>query len=152
MWIKVRKKNGIVCARFISSEILDEGIIQATGIELMELVEAASEHKKLLLDFKNVRFMSSAMIGKLVLLNNKARDHGITLKFCNISRDVLEVFNMTRLDRTFRIIREEDLDAGEWREDPNDDDDRSGSAGVFAKLPKHPSSGGGHAIPPRDES
>ena len=41
--------------------------------------------KKLLLDFTGVSFMSSAMIGKLVLLHKKCKSAEILMKVCNIS-------------------------------------------------------------------
>lgn len=151
MWINVRMVDNVVIANFVSANMLDEDLIQQTGFELMQLISMAAEHKKLLISFQGVLFMSSAMIGKLVLLNKKAKSCGIDLKFSDLSPNVLEVFTIARLDRTFRILRDEDREAERWREDSDDDDDRSGNAGVFAKLPKHPSSGGAHAKPPNVE-
>ncbi len=153
MWLKIRVIDGVVCVYFTSAKILDEATIQQTGTELMQVVEQASKGKKLLLNFQGVQFMSSAMIGKLVLLNKKAKAQGIDLKFCDISPNVLEVFKITGLTTVFRI--QKDYDKEDWKDDDDEEDDDnndSGNTGVFAKLPKHPSSGGGHAIPPRDGS
>jgi hypothetical protein len=91
-----------------------------------------------------VAHFTSAMIGKLVLLNKAAKHRGVELKLCDLSPNVLEVFNITRLNRVFHIVSEKDDD------DPHDDG--PGSAGVFAKPPKHPSSGGTLAKPPKEES
>lgn len=144
MWIKVEIINGVVRASFTSTEVTGDEMIQQAGRELMDVVDAAAETKKLVLSFKGVEFMSSAMIGKLVLLNKKAKSRGVQIRFCDIiSPNVLEVLIITRLDKTFRIIRPDD--------DNDDDDDGPGNAGVFAKLPKNPSSGGAHAKPPRDD-
>jgi anti-sigma B factor antagonist len=140
MWIKFRIIDVIGTAK-----ITDEEMIQEAGRELTDLVEAAAETKKLLLSFEGVEVMSSAMIFKLVLLNKLAKPCGVKLRFCDISPNVLEVFKITKLNRVFRILSSEDDD------DP-DDDDGPGSAGVFAKLPKRPGSGGTHAEPPRDGS
>ncbi|MBC8351930.1 MAG: STAS domain-containing protein [Planctomycetes bacterium] len=101
MWIKVKLVDSVVCANFTSSKILDEDAIQQAGVELMRLVERASETKKLLLSFEGVQFMSLGMIGKLVLLNKKAKTQGVQLKFCDISPNVLEVFKIARLRCTF---------------------------------------------------
>jgi anti-sigma B factor antagonist len=62
----------------------------------------------MLLNFQGVQFMSSAMIGKLVLLNKKSKAAGLTLKFCAISPNVLEVFKITRLNKVFDIQADED--------------------------------------------
>ncbi len=91
-------------------EILDEARIQQIGKELMEKGEEAgkTESKKMLLNFQGVQFMSSAMIGKLVLLNKKSKASNLTLKFCAISPNVLEVFKITRLNKVFDIQADED--------------------------------------------
>ena len=52
--------------------------------------------------------MSSAMIGKLVLLNKKAKTDNVALKFCAISANVLEVFKITRLNKVFEIYADEE--------------------------------------------
>ncbi|HUG68513.1 MAG TPA: STAS domain-containing protein [Pirellulaceae bacterium] len=143
MWIKVEIINGVVRGSFTSTEVTGDEMIQQAGRELMDVVDAAAETKKLVLSFKGVEFMSSAMIGKLVLLNKKAKSRGVQIKFCDIGLNVLQVFIITRLNKEFRIIRRDD--------DNDDDDDGPGNAGVFAKLPKNPSSGGAHAKPPRDD-
>ena len=72
------------------------------------MVNAAAQSKKLLLNFQGVQFMSSAMIGKLVLLNKKAKTSEIDLKFCTISANVHEVFKITRLNKVFKIYPDEE--------------------------------------------
>ena len=89
--------DGVVRASFNSVEIRDEVAIREIGAELMKLITQASETKKLLLSFKGVKIMSSAMIGKLVLLNKASKSHCIQLKFCEIDPNVLEVFRITRM-------------------------------------------------------
>ena len=94
---------------FTDSKILDEGTILQTGKELMEMLERSLDHKrKMMLDFKRVSFMSSAMIGKLVLLNKKAKAEEVELTLRNITPNVYEVFKLTRLNRIFKIVIEED--------------------------------------------
>ena len=80
---------------------------------------AATESKNMLLSFRGVHFMSSAMIGKLVLLNKKAKHSKLNLKFCSISPHVLEVFKTTRLNMLF------DIDDEAWpdRDERHQDDD-----------------------------
>ena len=72
--LKSREEDGVLIVNFTDAKILDEARIQQIGTELMEMVVAASQNKKMLLNFHGVQFMSSAMIGKLVLLNKKAKD------------------------------------------------------------------------------
>lgn len=106
--LKSEQKEDILVVYFTDAKILDEARIQKIGKELMEKAEEAAEGKKMLLNFQGVQFMSSAMIGKLVLLNKKCKAAGLTLKFCAISPNVLEVFKITRLNRVFDIQTDED--------------------------------------------
>jgi len=106
--LKSRDEEGVLVVNFTDAKILDEARIQQIGSELMEMVTAASQNKKMLLNFQGVQFMSSAMIGKLVLLNKKSKQAEIELKFCNISPNVLEVFKITRLNKVFKILSDEE--------------------------------------------
>ena len=73
------------------------------------MADGASQSKKMVLNFQGVQFMSSAMIGKLVLLNKKCKASEVALKLCQISPNVLEVFKITRLNQQLdRVSRERD--------------------------------------------
>ncbi len=113
----------IIVVNFTDAEIFEESRIQLIGKELMEIASEAgkTESKKMLLNFRGVKFMSSAMIGKLVLLNKKTKGAGVVLRFCSISPNVLEVFKITR-------------------DDP-------GTAGSLARLIRPPDTDGGRALP-----
>ncbi|HJN08586.1 MAG: STAS domain-containing protein [Pirellulaceae bacterium] len=108
--LKSEQKEDILVVYFTDAKILDEARIQQIGKELMEKGEEAgkTESKQMLLNFQGVQFMSSAMIGKLVLLNKKSKAQNLKLKFCAISPNVLEVFKITRLNKVFDIHPDED--------------------------------------------
>lgn len=95
-----------VVVRFGQPRILGEESIQSIGRDLMDAVARAEQCGRMIVDFDFVQFMSSAMIGKFVLVNKKAKASGVDLKFCNIAPNVLEVFKITRLEQVFRRIRE----------------------------------------------
>lgn len=95
--------NGeILVVGFTDSKILDSQRIEQVGKELQDVVRQAV-HKKLLLNFGGVSFMSSAMITKLVMLNKSCKAQGVTLKFCEVSANVMEVFKITKLNKLFDI-------------------------------------------------
>ena len=106
--LKSREEEGVLIVNFTDAKILDEARIQQIGTELMEMNAAASQTKKMLLNFQGVQFMSSAMIGKLVLLNKKSKGAEVELKFCDISPNVMEVFKITRLNKVFKIYPDEE--------------------------------------------
>jgi anti-sigma B factor antagonist len=95
-----QQKDDVLVAQFTSRKILDDVLIAEIGRELLELADQAEG--KMLLDFQGVTFMSSSMIGRIVMLNKKCK--GTTdLRFCNVSPSVMEVFELTRLDKLFNI-------------------------------------------------
>lgn len=78
--------------RFLNSELVCEDLASGVGRELLEQMdEAAAYGGKLLLSFKGVVSMSSAMLGKLITLHKRCRDVGVELKPCDIPLDVYDV-------------------------------------------------------------
>ncbi|MEM6689075.1 MAG: STAS domain-containing protein [Planctomycetota bacterium] len=97
----------VLVVGFTDSKILDSQRIEQVGKELADSVPQAI-HKKLLLNFRGVSFMSSAMITKLVMLNKQCKAQGVELKFCEVSPNVLEVFKITKLNKIFDIKTDEE--------------------------------------------
>ena len=102
MALTVQKDGDITVAGFDNDRILDEMLIQNLGDELIGLTQS-DDVQKLLLSFENVEFMSSAMIGKLVLVNKKCGAASKPLRFCCINDNLMEVFRLTNLDKVFKI-------------------------------------------------
>ncbi len=96
----------VLVVTFKQASILDQGIIDQIGLELEQAELEAAGGRKLLVDFTTVDFMSSAMLGKLVQLHKRCRNDKIKLKLCNINKNVLEVFKITRLDKLFEIHKD----------------------------------------------
>ena len=94
---------------FVDRKILDEANIQELGRELFHLVEE-EQRKKLLLNFSNVEFLSSAALGKLITLDKKVKKASGQLKLSNIRPEIYEVFAITRLNRLFDI-KDDEADA-----------------------------------------
>lgn len=95
-------KEEVVVVYFSDGKILDSQRIEQVGTELQAAVPQAI-HKKLLLNFRGVSFMSSAMISKLVMLNKTCKGAGVQMKFCEVSPNVMEVFKITKLNKVFDI-------------------------------------------------
>ncbi len=85
---------------------VDEEMDQSTGQQLLDLVKSLLS-PRLLLDFQNVSFLSSAMIARLVLLNEEITTRGGKLLLINVNPNVYEVFKITKLHRRFEICADE---------------------------------------------
>lgn len=99
--------NGdVLVVYFNDAKILDESKINQIHTDLGEMVGKA-ESQKLLLNFQNVAFMSSAMIGKLILIYKRCKGDQVDLKFSNISPNIMEVFKIMKLNKMFDMHDDE---------------------------------------------
>jgi anti-anti-sigma factor len=99
-------KDGILTVVFDDARILDETKLDELGRELTEMLNKTSE-ERVILDFRNVKFMSSSMLSKLVALNRKAGEFKVKLKLCSIDSEIRQVFKITKLDKVFDIETDE---------------------------------------------
>jgi anti-sigma B factor antagonist len=107
--LEVSEVGDVTVVRFVDRKILDEANIQELGVELFQLVEEEN-CKKLLLNFSNVDFLSSAALGKLITLDKKVKAHDGKLKLSNIRPEIYEVFAITKLNKLFDI-KDDEADA-----------------------------------------
>ena len=77
--IEVSKNDVVNIATFKDSKILDEGALDELNVELVRLINDRAGIE-LLLDFHNVEFMSSAMLGLLGKIHRKVGGITGTLK------------------------------------------------------------------------
>jgi anti-anti-sigma factor len=107
--IKVNDSNKVTIVTFNDSKIIDEAEIQEFGQELYDLVERETR-KKIILNFGNVEFLSSAALGKLIGFDKRCKQHGAELILSNIRPEIYEVFAITKLTKLF-IIKDDEADA-----------------------------------------
>lgn len=93
--------DGVTVARLAGPKL----VIDAGG-PLYGLVDEGG-HGKLLLDFAEIEFLSSAALGVLVALKKKVDAAGGRLKLCRLSPDLLEMFRLTRIADLFVIHQDE---------------------------------------------
>jgi anti-sigma B factor antagonist len=104
--LRLEPVGDVTVVSFIDTKIVSDEDIQEVGDQLYSLVEQEG-HRKLLLNFANVRYLSSAALGKLINLKRKLGAVKGTMKLCCIHPDLLEVFKITRLDQVFQIFDDE---------------------------------------------
>ena len=92
----------VTVVSFRDKKILDEQNIQVISEQLFSLVDDPGR-RKLLLNFGNVEYLSSTALEMLITLNKKVTQAGGELILCNIAPQIYEIFEITKLNKLFRI-------------------------------------------------
>ena len=100
--IKHEAKGDVRVIAIDAVRFVDEAAIEQCKREIVELLDK-TEESNVLLHFGRVTFMSSAALGMLIRVNKKCKEYNISLKLCNISPDIAQVFKITSMDKIFDI-------------------------------------------------
>ena len=100
--ISVEYTGNVTIMRFTDEKILEEQDIKALAESIMSVIEQA-ERINLILNFGNVRFLSSAVLGLLIRISKRIYESDGQLGLCNINPKIYEIFKITRLTKTFDI-------------------------------------------------
>jgi len=104
------KQDGVITvATVVTTNMLDSLTVSEFGDELVNYVQAHPK-VKLLLDFENVDFLTSAALSELIRINEAAtRVRGI-VRLCGLSKDIQKVFKITKLDEMFALNPDDDVE------------------------------------------
>ncbi len=106
MAIETYSSDGILTIQFQTPRILDEAQLEQVTKDVLTQLDKTTE-EKVILDFAPVQFMSSSMLGKLVMIHKKCKEFKVKLKLSGISPDIREVFKISRLDKLFDIEKDQ---------------------------------------------
>ena len=104
--LEVEDIGDVTVVNFTDKKILDEQNIQLIGEQLFRLVDELGR-RKILLNFRNVEYLSSAALGKFITMNKKVNTAGGRLILCGIDPQIYEVFEITKLNKLFNIQKDE---------------------------------------------
>lgn len=106
--VLVEQIHGVTVASLADAEILNDEVIGELEEQLEELVEHPGT-ADVLLNFREVRLMTSTMLAVLLKFSRKVAAAQGRLKLCCIAPDLAQVFKITRFDRIFEIYDEESV-------------------------------------------
>ncbi len=103
--ISVEYKDEATIVAFTDEKILEETDVRALREAVESVVEQASGIH-LVLDFRHVKFLSSAVLGLLIRISKRVYEREGELRLCNIHPGIHEVFKITRLTNVFEIYED----------------------------------------------
>ena len=106
MAIASNAKDDILTIRILDERLVDPEHLKRLFDDLYEML-GKTDQQQVVLDFSSVKFMASAMLGKLVALQKKCVEYRAKLKLCGITPEIMEVFKITKLNKVFDIQSDE---------------------------------------------
>jgi anti-anti-sigma factor len=100
--VEVSDVDGVTVVRFTRRTILDPLLIDLAGQRLLTLVHEQG-CRRLVLDFARVESVTSAMLGKLVLLYNTIIAAGGRLAFASVDPFLQQIFSICNLPAAIPI-------------------------------------------------
>lgn len=97
----------VTVVNFLTTQVLDEMNVHQLGEELNNLVDKEGK-TKLVLNFTKVKYLSSAVLGKLISLNKKVNGLKGRIGLCGINPEIMKVFKITQLDKMIPIFESEE--------------------------------------------
>ena len=92
----------ICIVRFAQAQLSDMGEVERVGDDFAALIQDKAV-RKLVVNFANVDYMSSAAIGKLITLRELVTAVGGQLKFCHMHANLQHIMRIMQLDRLVEI-------------------------------------------------
>ena len=101
--IDVEYVDDVVVVTLLLEKILEQSDIQVLQDSIMPLLDEKTGIN-LVIDFTNVRFLSSSVLGLLIRISKKIYEIAGQLRLCSIDAKINEIFRITRLDKVFQIL------------------------------------------------
>lgn len=100
--IKAEYGLDVTFVTFTDERILEDKQLREIQKSFETVIER-NDNKKLILDFANVKFMTSAFLGLLIRIHKKVCELGGQIQICNIDPNIRRVFEITQLTKIFDI-------------------------------------------------
>lgn len=77
-----------------------------------EVVSFIEKHPgtRLLLNFQNITYLSSAALSELLRINEAAQNTGGAVQLCGLSKEIHKVFEVTQLSNVFKVNPDEEVE------------------------------------------
>jgi len=104
--LMVQKLADITVVTIQEGRLLESQKLDALGEELYKLVDQM-DRKKLVVDCEKVQFLASAAISVFINLQRKSAAIKGTLVICGMKKDLMQVFEITKLTKLFKFAPDE---------------------------------------------
>ena len=86
-----------IVAQIVDPYLQGDALAECLKLELLQVVEANSP-RLVVLDFQNVKLVSSLAVSSLLTVNQRLASMGVHLKMCSMNDSLRQLFRTLRLD------------------------------------------------------
>ncbi len=104
--IQVSEIDGIMVVRFTDHQLFDERPVREIAEQIAINLPSDGTPIRLILDFSDVTLLSSIALGKFILIQRRVDASRGSLRLCELSPVLQQVFRTANLDRLFTIDRD----------------------------------------------
>jgi anti-sigma B factor antagonist len=101
----IHNDGGITVVEFTNVRMLDDTNINLMNIELSALVDKTLD-LRFIIDFGNIQYMSSVVLGKIMELHKRISKRKGTMKLCGIDPKIMEIFKVMKLHKVLDIHKD----------------------------------------------
>jgi anti-sigma B factor antagonist len=98
--------DGVPVVQFTDRRLFDEPSVREASDQLFAYLPRDGKPIGLIVDLSNVEMISSAMLGKIILLLRRVESSGGRLCLCGLRPVIQDVLRTTNLDRLFHVARD----------------------------------------------
>lgn len=105
--LQVKDLDGVAVVDFVGSQLMyATDLVEDVGQELLSLVKDQSKYK-ILLNFRNVQYVSSTMLGQLAHLDREVKKVKGQLRLCGLGPVLRDTFRIGHFEPLFSIYDDE---------------------------------------------
>lgn len=104
--IQVSDIDGVMVVRFTDHQLFDERPVREIAEQIAVNLPSDGTPIRLILDFSDVTLLSSIALGKFILIQRRVDASRGTMRLCELSPVLQQVFRTANLDRLFTIDRD----------------------------------------------
>ncbi|MDA1052737.1 MAG: STAS domain-containing protein [Planctomycetota bacterium] len=99
----IDKDGDSIVVVFLDGRISDEVRIMEIGDDLTKIASKIAAGQALILDFQNVEYFSSAMVGQIAQIRKTTEKNGAEMRLRNISPLIQAILQAMHLDGIFHV-------------------------------------------------
>lgn len=96
-------ENNNLIVKIKESKLMDDAAIVVLAEKIIALLESVTGNE-CTIDFSEVQYISSSMLGKIVAINKKSKEKNVKVILKSVNPDIKEIFQITKLEKFFTFI------------------------------------------------